>query len=72
MVMQNRFTYISKNLPFLNSKKSSIDKQQRRVDVIFELTARWRNQNTKNVRNNSLIGEKQLMLLIMKYQTGWR
>ena len=66
--MQNRFTYISKKLIFLNSKNCSIEKQRCTVDVIFELRARWPNQKTKNVRNFSLIGEKHLMLRIQKNQ----
>ena len=66
--MQNKFFYISKKLIFLNSKKCSIEKQRCTVDVNFQLTARWRKQKTKNVRNISLISEKHLMLRIQKYQ----
>ena len=45
-----------------------IEKQHCTIDGIVELTARWPNQKTKNVRNIFLIGEKALMLLIKKNQ----
>ena len=62
------FTYVSEKLIFLKSKNCLNGEQHCTVDVKVELTARWRNQKTKKDRNISLIGEKHLMLLIMKYQ----
>ena len=63
------FLKIRKIWSFSTQKKRSIEKQRCTVNVLFELTAQWRNQKTKIVRNISLIGKKHLMLLIQKYQS---